>query len=146
MHGWKRAEPGVARRAQPRLRAAAKAEMGAFYPLLLLRSLEAERPDAGGQAVALAALAPLVAQPQLLARARAALLGRAEDGLLAHQQTGYVTLAALAPLVAQPQLLARAPPALQPARQGMRGSRRAARAAPYRVRLPRRSVHVLSRA
>ncbi len=107
MHGWKRAEPGVARRAQPRLRAAAKAEMGAFYPLLLLRSLEAERPDAGGQAVALAALAPLVAQPQLLARA---------------------------------------PPALQPARQGMRGSRRAARAAPYRVRLPRRSVHVLSRA
>ncbi len=137
MHGWKRAEPGVARRAQPRLRAAAKAEMGAFYPLLLLRSLEAERPDAGGQAVA---------QPQLLARARAALLGRAEDGLLAHQQTGYVTLAALAPLVAQPQLLARAPPALQPARQGMRGSRRAARAAPYRVRLPRRSVHVLSRA
>jgi len=73
MHGWKRAEPGVARRAQPRLRAAAKAEMGAFYPLLLLRSLEAERPDAGGQAVALAALAPLVAQPQLLARAPPAL-------------------------------------------------------------------------
>ncbi len=146
MHGWKRAEPGVARRAQPRLRAAAKAEMGAFYPLLLLRSLEAERPDAGGQAVALAALAPLVAQPQLLARARAALLGRAEDGLLAHQQTGYgragraraARRAAAAPGARPARLAACAP--------GLRGSRRAARATPYRVRLPRRSVHVLSRA
>lgn len=55
---------------QPRLRAAAKAEMGAFYPLLLLRPLEAERPEPAAQAVALAALAPLVAQPQLLVRTR----------------------------------------------------------------------------
>ena len=42
--------------------------MGAFYPLLLLRPLEAERPEPAAQAVALAALAPLVAQPQLLVR------------------------------------------------------------------------------
>ncbi len=51
---------------QPRLRLAAKAEMGAFYPLLLLRPLEAERPEPAQQAVALAALAPLAAQAQLL--------------------------------------------------------------------------------
>jgi hypothetical protein len=58
-----------------------------------------------------------------------------------------VTLAALTPLVAQPQLLARGPggvqPArqgsptcLQPARQGLRGPRRAVRALPLRVCLP----------
>jgi hypothetical protein len=47
-------------------RSGLKAELGAFYPLLLLRPLEAERPDPGLLYPALSALQELSAQPQLL--------------------------------------------------------------------------------
>ena len=43
-----------------------KAELGAFYPLLLLRPLEAERPEPGQLYSALTALQELATQPQLL--------------------------------------------------------------------------------
>ena len=46
-----------------------KAELGAFYPLLLLRPLEAERPEPGQVYAALEALQELSMQPQLLVRA-----------------------------------------------------------------------------
>ena len=46
-----------------------KAELGAFYPLLLLRPLEAERPEPGQLYSALSALQELATQPQLLVRA-----------------------------------------------------------------------------
>ena len=47
-------------------RSGLKAELGAFYPLLLLRPLEAERPEPGQLYSALTALQELSAQPQLL--------------------------------------------------------------------------------
>ena len=46
-----------------------KAELGAFYPLLLLRPMEAERPEPGQLHSALSALQDLSSQPQLLVRA-----------------------------------------------------------------------------
>ena len=50
-------------------RAGLKAELGAFYPLLLLRPMEAERPEPGQLHSALSALRDLSSQPQLLVRA-----------------------------------------------------------------------------
>ncbi len=50
-------------------RSGLKAELGAFYPLLLLRPLEAERPEPGQLYSALNALQELATQPQLLVRA-----------------------------------------------------------------------------
>ena len=50
-------------------RAGLKAELGAFYPLLLLRPMEAERPEPGQLHAALSALQDLSLQPQLLVRA-----------------------------------------------------------------------------
>ena len=50
-------------------RAGLKAELGAFYPLLLLRPMEAERPELGQLHAALSALQDLSSQPQLLVRA-----------------------------------------------------------------------------
>ncbi len=47
-------------------RSGLKAELGAFYPLLLLRPLEAERPELGQLYSALNALQELATQPQLL--------------------------------------------------------------------------------
>ena len=47
-------------------RSGLKAELGAFYPLLLLRPLEAERPEPGQLYSALNALLELATQPQLL--------------------------------------------------------------------------------
>ena len=47
-------------------RAGLKAELGAFYPLLLLRPMEAERPEPGQLHAALSALQDLSSQPQLL--------------------------------------------------------------------------------
>ena len=47
-------------------RSGLKAELGAFYPLLLLRPLEAERPEPGQLYSALNALQELATQPQLL--------------------------------------------------------------------------------
>ncbi|BDA49435.1 probable Brefeldin A-inhibited guanine nucleotide-exchange protein [Coccomyxa sp. Obi] len=51
---------------QPKLRSGLKAEMGAFYPLLLLRPLEAERPEPGQLMAALSALERLCGQAQFL--------------------------------------------------------------------------------
>ncbi|KAK9904753.1 hypothetical protein WJX75_001787 [Coccomyxa subellipsoidea] len=51
---------------QPKLRSGLKAEMGAFYPLLLLRPLEAERPEPGQLLAALSALEKLCGQAQFL--------------------------------------------------------------------------------
>ena len=54
-------------RAAP-LRAGLRAELGALYPLLLLRPLEAERPDTPTQALmALEGLAAVCASPQVCA-------------------------------------------------------------------------------
>lgn len=50
-------------------RAGLKAELGAFYPLLLLRPMEAERPEPGQLHSALSSLQDLSSQPQLLVRA-----------------------------------------------------------------------------
>lgn len=47
-------------------RSGLKAELGAFYPLLLLRPIEAERPEPGQLYSALSALQELSTQPQLL--------------------------------------------------------------------------------
>ena len=47
-------------------RSGLKAEMGAFYPLLLLRPLEAERPEPGQLMAALSALEKLCGQAQFL--------------------------------------------------------------------------------
>ena len=47
-------------------RSGLKAELGAFYPLLLLRPLEAERPEPGQLYSALTALQELATQAQLL--------------------------------------------------------------------------------
>ena len=47
-------------------RSGLKAELGAFYPLLLLRPMEAERPEPGQLHSALSALQDLSSQPQLL--------------------------------------------------------------------------------
>ena len=55
---------------QPRLRSGLKAELGAFYPLLLLRPLEAERPEPGQLFASLAALHQLCGQAQFLVRIR----------------------------------------------------------------------------
>lgn len=51
---------------QPRLRAGLKAELGAFYPLLLLRPLESERPEPAQILASLDALRTISSQPQLL--------------------------------------------------------------------------------
>ena len=53
-----------------------KAELGAFYPLLLLRPLEAERPEPGQVYAALEALQELSMQPQLLVRVALSLCDR----------------------------------------------------------------------
>jgi hypothetical protein len=55
-------------------RSGLKAELGAFYPLLLLRPMEAERPDPGQLHAALSALQRLCSQPQFLVRAAPAAL------------------------------------------------------------------------
>ncbi len=49
-------------------RSGLKAELGAFYPLLLLRPMDAERPEPGQLAAALSALRQLCAQAQFLVR------------------------------------------------------------------------------
>jgi hypothetical protein len=49
-------------------RSGLKAELGAFYPLLLLRPLEAERAEPGQLAASLGALAKLCGQAQFLVR------------------------------------------------------------------------------
>ncbi len=50
----------------PRLRLGLRAELGAFYPLLVLRPLEQEAPDPANLATALGAIQGLVADPRLL--------------------------------------------------------------------------------
>ncbi|KAL6766957.1 hypothetical protein ACKKBG_A38045 [Auxenochlorella protothecoides x Auxenochlorella symbiontica] len=53
--------------AAPRLRAGLRAELGALYPLLLLRPLEAARPESVFQAeAALEGLLPICSSPQIL--------------------------------------------------------------------------------
>jgi hypothetical protein len=50
----------------PRLRLGLRAELGAFYPLLLLRPLEQEAPDLGTLTAALGTLKALMGDPQLV--------------------------------------------------------------------------------
>jgi brefeldin A-inhibited guanine nucleotide-exchange protein len=52
--------------ALPRLRLGLRAEIGAFYPLLVLRPLEQGAPEPGNAAAAMHALRALVTDPQLL--------------------------------------------------------------------------------
>lgn len=51
---------------QPKLRGGLKAELGAFFPLLLLRPLEADRPDMSQLTAVLDALQALCAQGQVM--------------------------------------------------------------------------------
>lgn len=50
----------------PRLRMGLRAELGAFYPLLVLRCLEQQQPEQANVQAALGALQGLLAEPQLL--------------------------------------------------------------------------------